>query len=210
MTLFSGQVYGGVGQLGAHNKVAAAGDVLIFNDTFTDADTTLLTAHTPELGGPWSADGTSAVITSNEAGTGGLAADRGNRLALGKANIKITADVRCSIGSGTPRIYFRVKTNDANNWRDNYYVTFDSVKKLFYLRERINGTDYTRASSACNFTGGQVYAAEITADGNDIVAVCNGVTLTYSSSSNSTNTYFYFYVNKASSGLDNLKIYDLG
>lgn len=76
------------------------GDTIFVLDNFTDPNGTLLTAHTPIIGGPWiQADGTQDIQSNrcvgNTAGTQNIAT-----IDTGQANVDITATYRANTAPG--------------------------------------------------------------------------------------------------------------
>ncbi len=62
-------------------------------DTFTDADNTALTAHTPDKGGPWTAGVGTFKISSNKATPNSDADDDQVAIDCGQTSAVLTCDV---------------------------------------------------------------------------------------------------------------------
>lgn len=183
------QVYGGTGLLGASLR---RGPTVLFYDTFTGADETLLPDHTPEIGGAWSVFlSTDAFIriVSNQANASHtvLAPTYPGAIGysdMGEYNVSASLKFRPSANDSNGGIVLRL-TDYANNW----LVLVTNQTDALNIRERVAAVNVDRASVAVAVTAGQQILIEATAIGNTITASAGGQTISYESATfNNTAT----------------------
>lgn len=168
----------------------------LFLDTFTGADTTLITAHTPDydaVGGGWvgwpDTGGTSDdyTIVSNRAKRSVVTAAVGDVFIAANVN---DADVLVSgvvqinnINNATSGMALRL-TN-----ADNYWLMGIARTNLFRLLEKQTGSYTVRASAAVTINAATDYTIVGTTSGNSISGTLNGANnISYSSTFNNSAT----------------------
>lgn len=153
----------------------AAGPTTQFYDTFTDANGTLLTAHTPDIdvvGGGWAKNGGAIQIFGNQADPSGDGVAWAWVLSSADCGVS-DCTLRCDIYGGYA-ISAEVEglraryTNNSNFWA----IGLDRSGSLFKIAEINAGVSTVRASAA--FVPGYPHALEAILSGTTITAHMDG------------------------------------
>ncbi|HYV40102.1 MAG TPA: hypothetical protein VE988_30730 [Gemmataceae bacterium] len=146
---------------GLSGMLDVAGPTVLLLDNFTDADATLLTDHTMDIGPGWSVGSGVFEIQSGQAtwDSGGrfLAADAGNA----------DVDLQCHLGDSSSYGVVVRCTDDDNGW----VVYVEAIQ--FYLFEINGGSFVVRAADTLDSDPG-AHTLELQADGASIVATVAG------------------------------------
>jgi len=165
---------------------AAAGYVI--EDRFTEASSTALTSHTPDIdteGGGWGAAGTWTVSYSGYANQLWPAEEANAWIDSGISDLVISVDVTTTTDTSSGGGLIFRWTDANNNWR----CIINRLADTFALWQRTGGANYERDSTSVSL-GAATYTIELTANGTSISATLNGsYPLSYSSSFNQTATY---------------------
>lgn len=166
-------------------RFAVAGVTTYVEDTFTDTNSTALTAHTPDtdvVGTGWEAVTNLFDIQSNKTTTN----SSGDNVAVidsGQADCTIRTTLNFDANLKYPAIMFRV--TDA----DNMWYAQNTVNTTFEMIERTTASNTSRASTAKTFSNSTDYAFDVVLSGDSITAhVDGGSEITYSSSVRNTVT----------------------
>jgi len=153
---------------GITNSGGAAASGPLVQDTFTDTNGTLLTAHTPDVdtvGGGWVSwgNGGSIDIQSNKASTigGGSNPNFGSHyIDAGAADVDITSTYAVDASND---LGILVRYQDANNF---WLLNLSGFSDALQISERNSGSWYGRASKSVTVTAGQAYLMRGKASGN--------------------------------------------
>lgn len=161
----------------------AAGDAAIFQytqpdltqgklvwDTFTDANNTALTAHVPELGGPWNNISGLAVILQNGAAQVFGGGDLLYTVDPGVMNTTVEA-VLSYVATGQSYICLRVQ--DIDN-----YIRAGFVDNKLALAKKIAGTVTIIFHDTISRNDGEAQHIKLVQNGNIFQFYCNGILLT--------------------------------
>ena len=158
---------------GAHPQTPS-GPVTLVYDTFTDADSTALTAHTPDIdvvGGGWSSSAGALKILSNKAKWGTASnSHETSEIQTNKSDVVISVDVN----STAQFLGILGRYVDDNN----FWLAWMS-KNTMRIYERTTGTDTERAyqGAAAAFP----YTAVFTFSGTSIELTNGTQTISYTS-----------------------------
>jgi Zn-dependent metalloprotease len=187
---------------------------LLASDTFTGADGTLLSAHTPDVGGGvWSITGTPPFPTLNGGLVGVTTGTTRTQatLSLGmQVNVRMAVDYRAGTGPNHQAgLVFRFI--DVNNY---LLLVFDQNVLRFYRRQ-VGVTTLLASSSVLTPPApGTTHRLEMRATGGILTGVWDGVPVVQSGDSNLiTGTRFGLDWNPAvdsTAAFDNLEIYNMG
>ena len=133
--------------------------IALNRSTFTAANGTRLNAITPEIGGAWTELTGTWQVQSNAATTLGNASDNQNVAICNSGSADAIVEITTPVGNANNRIVLRSTGVIA----DGYFI-FDGGGKLY----EFNGTTYTQRASG-------TYTS---ANGDRIVAICVGSTIT--------------------------------
>lgn len=189
-----------LGTLAAGRVAVAAGLTTIFSDTYTDANGTLMSAHSAELGGTYTfaAGQGQAEIQSNTfqrkspgAGYGSSGWAR-NNTALTSTPAEITIDVLVSSDNAYQHLFnFRLSRNVDGypGTSGEYSFMVYWYQGVWYLTQWIGGVSNTVRGSAAGTTG--AHAQKITDDGATIRVYIDAVEImSYASADYYGNRYF--------------------
>jgi hypothetical protein len=217
---------------GSVSDTATVESVLLavhFEDTFTDADSTLLSAHTPDTGGPWVNDvagGWPALILSNEltSDVGDVSGNLGTwTVETGASDVTVSHWLYYYSGNANNRhntiaTYFRyVDTN--NHWRARVTYSGGSGGVFADLRETTGGSDNLRGSTVITRSSGEgTMVIKANGDQIDVELTYIGVleTISFTSSVHNTATKCGTALSSDASGgavggiprIDNFKVTD--
>jgi len=149
-------------------------------DSFTDADNTVITAHTPEVGGSWVVQPGTAPPTANLITSNRLRADANSGI-YQAAGTPPTADYyvearlrRMGTGSARVGVAGRMSTS-ANTF---YFAHWSSVATGWQLFKTVAGTSTQLGStSSAAFNVGDEHTVRLTMDGSTIAMSVDGVEL---------------------------------
>ena len=119
--------------LGAKYRAGGGGGILLFRDTFTDTDNTLLSAHTPDIdtvGGGWNIYSTTPRITDVNTADGDT---RGSFLEAAHVDVGLSQDIKISIklpASTQIGLAFRVSADG----RSYYILRYHNSTNLYFIR----------------------------------------------------------------------------
>lgn len=177
-------------------KSVSSGPTTLFYDTFTGADGTLLTAHTPDVdvvGGGWGNYVYSAPLSdTHRIVSGKSVASNIVKLPLsaadvGTANVTIIADINTGYAASESIVVGRL-TDGSNQW----LFDLDNNGNKLVIYERTAGTAVQRASSSVTVADSEDWTMTVTMNGTALsVTAVSGIktaTASYTSSSFSTNT----------------------
>ena len=160
------------------------GDRVLFFDSFTDADGTLLTNHTPDvdtvgggwvdIGGPWDINGNRARSTAGSTWKASV-------IDTGRSDVLVTADL--TVNSFNVGIVLNAV--DASN-----YWTAQAMRNLAELRlqEQTGGTSTVRASTSRSYSGGETFTLTAKREGAQMTVTEGANELSYSSSLHAAST----------------------
>ena len=178
------------------------GVTTLVSDTFTDSDSTVLSAHTPDIdtvGGGWTAGTGTPDIQSNKASSpddGDVNAD----IDAGNANVIVSADVLIATANdGFIGLAMRY-TSTTSKWSLEFSTT------LLKLVER-DTTSTTRASTAITVAKDAEHALSATCSGDDFTCTINGGDeITYTSTFNNSVTNHGLFGGNTASTWDNFLV----
>jgi len=167
--------------------IKGATDVQPVVDTFTDADTTDLEAHTPDtdrVGGGWSHIVGGYTINSNA-----VKGDTNNGptacIDTGTANYLIDVNLTMGSSGGGPSLGFRYQ--DINNY---FIYQLLDASNLVRIGEYVSGSFNVRASTSKTISGSTSYNPKVISIDDQIIAtIDDGSKLYYSSSNLNTETH---------------------
>lgn len=177
----------GAGRIAIDTASATTNSPLLWQDTFTDSNGTLLTAHTPEVdtvGNGYTAPfGSSVEIWNNTAGANAGAvlditlADLGQRASQYQFDAILGSNAAAVI-----ILYFRTDATRTNRWRLDFKTT------AFTLFE----DNTQRDTVGHSLSSGTTVSVIVTDDGNNITVDVNSgtYTLSYTSTTHATETYW--------------------
>lgn len=178
------------------HSVPAGASGPYLSDTFTDADTTTLAAHTMDVGPGWSGDNTVFAIAGNRASNpatvlGQVYADAG-------ASNGVTASVTMNFGTSGGDIYLVFRRTDASNL---WALGLDKSNSLMQLLERSAGSFTQRASAAFAPANSTDYLIEVRLSGTTLDCYRDGVLIfSYTSAANQAATGFGLLTGTAQAG----------
>jgi hypothetical protein len=196
LSQFPPQVNGGLGRLGVGGRVAGVSNVLFF-DTFTGANGTLITARAPDIdvvGSGWVGEAGTITIQSNRAqGAPGLSRYYAN---VGNADTTISMDIVSDTGGGGG--FFIRYQNATNHWICRLIASTGRIQ-IFDL---FAGTLTLRAETAVVIA----YPAILTVitSAATITITYNSLSASYSSTFLQTETRHGLRINNAI--VDNFKV----
>jgi hypothetical protein len=164
------------------SPVSSQDDTYALLDTFTDVDSTLLTAHTPDVGGGWLAGigaAASTEIVGNEiiAPVTGSTTSNSNLLDLGNSDFSLRHRTRPYWTDATNRTQtltvFRYQ-DDQNYWNLNTRTNDGSVSAGFDIRKVDAGVTTIEAENFGAGTSGEIADISLFCQGPNIQASYNG------------------------------------
>jgi hypothetical protein len=207
------RINGGLGQLGVSGAVAAVGPTVLFYDTFTGADGTLIASRSPDVGGPWVAllNPSRGVIISNRARqTDGALAATVLTANLGLSDVKITADMLYTAAALPDSIVsVFVRSNGVVGQITGYQLSL--YLNGLYIHER-NGGFVQRAFAARTITPNVAVSVTVIASGMSLSITDGTVTASYTTSLFQTNTNHGLIIQKGTMAagqtptIDNFKV----
>lgn len=148
--------------------------VLLIDDAFTDADTTLLPAHviaptnTPAVS--WVNDvGANAILTNRVGAWSGVVTENLSTVDAGVANGIVEALITHNAGSAREQAVIVRYLDSSNYWKIRLTAT------TFVIQDVVAGVVTTRASTNTTNTGGVSYTLQVTMLGDTISATRNGL-----------------------------------
>lgn len=156
---------------------AAAGPTTYFYDTFTGANGTNLTAHTPNVGSAWSYNAGPFTIQSNKAS---CTADSLASVDMGHADGTITVDLN-SPSLNNDAVVFR-KVDTSNYWRFQVNAIGGPGLTTAYLIDTTSGSDNIVASAGFTMSAG-LNTWKLVLSGTSITGYINGVSVISATSS---------------------------
>lgn len=149
---------------------------IYLQDTFTDTDATLLTAHTMDTGGGWTQTAGSAyTITSNKAGNATVLGNWYMASAdAGQTDVSVSADLTTASTAGSTTFAPAVlgRFTDANN---HYKLYIDSFSQTLILADVVAGAFTARASGAVTLAQLTTYNVKLIMRGTLIQGFVDGV-----------------------------------
>lgn len=142
-------------------------------DTFTDLDTTNLTAHTPDQGGPWLGGGVGTFTVDNDqAKTNGAT---GSRIQIASTLADAIASIELTPTSGSSKTALQgviVRGSDVDNYIAGGWVGGGSAG--YWIGKRVAGSwvEIDFASAPATY---EMRTIQVTCDGSNISLDVNGV-----------------------------------
>jgi len=172
--------------LGFVRKAAPPIDPRLFYDTFTDADGTALTAHTPDIdtvGGGWVAGVSGLQIASNRC-VPPTTGEHLNYFNTGVSNVRVGVDGGRATGNSIIAVIVRYIDNN------NYWILrHNSTTRKLEVFEKTGGAFTLRAEAAQDFDTNTTYALTIEASTSAVsVAVQDGASAAYASTTHNAGT----------------------
>lgn len=180
---------------------AITGPMVYFYDTFTGADGTALSAHTPDIdvvGGGWLA-ATAWTIQSNQANSAGAGAANYARANVGLADVTVSAQAVTASGGRFGLVVRFVDTS-------NHWIIYSSATGQFLQIREITAATETQRAVITGVAQTVPFLMTVTLAGNVITATFGTNTVTYTSASHNTATRHGLYTNGANGRYDNFEI----
>jgi hypothetical protein len=170
-----------------NHPITAGGPVTIILDTFTGADSTALSVHTPDIDTPASAwvvvSGAWQLIGNKAAPSVSIALPLSVIDSL-KADCNIEVDVTLIATSAKTGIVGRY-TDAGNHWE----LTLSVTTQLFELIERNATVNTVRASQAVTIAAAETHTLKLVLSGTNLTGYMDGANMiTYSSALFQSNT----------------------
>lgn len=141
-------------------------DTVLLDDSLTGSDGTDLTAHTPEVGGPWVNWGGSLQLSGNVA----LVVTDGTRVAdTGRADVTITARIKCGAANGNFAPTVILRGTDSTHYLMVYF-SGDGNLQLYWRRDATFELLATTTWSA----DASWHDVVVATDGTDIAVTIDG------------------------------------
>ena len=155
----------------------------LLNDTYTDPDATLITAHTMDLGPGYTCAGAPTIVSNKATFTAATGVYQPAVAQANQANIDLSMDVTGSFDSG---LVYSLPAAVVRYLDDNNFWMIQLYAGGIYLYEKAAGVLTQRATAAQTTTSGTVYALRVVALGTTITAYVDGVLkITYASAASS-------------------------
>jgi hypothetical protein len=161
---------------------------ILAQDTFTDANGTLLQNHTMDLGSGWTRIGTQDVsITSNQISyTVNSPANYQCQGDLVYVSVQLDWLTPASFGAVAMNVGLNTRYTDSNNF---YEVVLDAVGAQFRIDELNAGVFTTRASASFTASTNTTYTIKGVWTGETLTGTVNGGTsISYTTTFNNTET----------------------
>lgn len=174
----------------------AGGPTILIQDFYTDTDTTLLPAHTPNIdtvGGGYTAVQNGHVINSNEIRTSATVSI--DIIDCGASDISIAMDARPNSNAGAPGGGgFIYRYQDVNNF---WLAHVDVFNTRIVMYERVSSTFNIRAETGISWVASQTYNITLDVSGTSHsikVDGANEITYTSSALQSATITGIYDFL----------------
>jgi hypothetical protein len=155
-------------------QTASTVSSIIFNDTFTNADNTLITAHTSNSGHSWVAQNGYAptnharIIANRLMPQSSINVYRAN-VTMSNANYEVEAILNVLSNTGSVGVTARASATESSFYAWRY------SSNVWALIERVAGVDTTLATFNQTLTAGQTVTAKIVCNGTKIDGWIDGV-----------------------------------